>query len=127
MHATSAASERNWSVWGHVYTKCRNMLKLDKASKIIFIRGDSEILAEPDEEGHEEYSVFPDYHAIEPKLHACSPCMPACMGCMQQPMHAGMQPMQAGMQPKIEFLERFDLTFPEYKSCHVIYVKRAFQ
>eukprot|EP00955_Chlamydomonas_euryale_P077674 362997-Chlamydomonas_euryale.AAC.6 len=52
MHATSAASERNWSAWGQIYT---NKLSLD--NNIIFIRGTSNILAEPDEQGREEYSL----------------------------------------------------------------------
>eukprot|EP00955_Chlamydomonas_euryale_P112342 366126-Chlamydomonas_euryale.AAC.8 len=47
MHATSAASERNWSVWGQTYTKYCNKLSLEK--NIIFIRGISNILVEPDE------------------------------------------------------------------------------
>eukprot|EP00955_Chlamydomonas_euryale_P106745 365725-Chlamydomonas_euryale.AAC.4 len=34
MHATSAASERNWSVWGQIYTKYRNKLSLDNKSSI---------------------------------------------------------------------------------------------
>eukprot|EP00955_Chlamydomonas_euryale_P103428 365490-Chlamydomonas_euryale.AAC.13 len=58
MHATSAASESNWSVWGQIYTKYRNRLSLDKANKIVFMRGNSDILTEPDEEGHEEYSLL---------------------------------------------------------------------
>lgn len=36
-HATTAAAERNWSVWGRVYTATRNGLKVATAEKIIFI------------------------------------------------------------------------------------------
>eukprot|EP00955_Chlamydomonas_euryale_P024325 256516-Chlamydomonas_euryale.AAC.1 len=67
MHATSAASEHNWSVCGQIDTKYRNKLSLD--NKIIFIRGTSNILAEPDEQGHEEYSLHL-YHI--PYCHAHS-------------------------------------------------------
>ncbi len=41
MHATSCASERNWSLWGSVYTKTRNRLSISRAEKLIFIRGNS--------------------------------------------------------------------------------------
>eukprot|EP00955_Chlamydomonas_euryale_P084660 363993-Chlamydomonas_euryale.AAC.5 len=37
MHATSVASERNWSAWGQIYTTYRNRLSLDKANTIVFI------------------------------------------------------------------------------------------
>eukprot|EP00955_Chlamydomonas_euryale_P054958 355993-Chlamydomonas_euryale.AAC.7 len=52
MLATSDTSERNWSVWGQIYTKHCNKLSLD--NKIILIRGTSNILAEPDEQGHKD-------------------------------------------------------------------------
>eukprot|EP00955_Chlamydomonas_euryale_P040741 351801-Chlamydomonas_euryale.AAC.4 len=55
MHATSAASEHNWLVWGQIYTKYRHKLSLD--NEVIFIRGTSNILAKPGEQGHEEYSL----------------------------------------------------------------------
>jgi hypothetical protein len=32
MHATSCASERNWSVWGRVYTKLRASLVVERAA-----------------------------------------------------------------------------------------------
>ena len=35
MHPTSASTERNWSLWGRVYTAARNALSLDRARKII--------------------------------------------------------------------------------------------
>jgi hypothetical protein len=38
MHATSCASERNWSLWGSVYTKARNQLAIERAAKLIYIR-----------------------------------------------------------------------------------------
>ncbi|KAG1664931.1 hypothetical protein FOA52_004453 [Chlamydomonas sp. UWO 241] len=50
MHATSAASERNWSVWGQIYTKYKMRLGLIKAGKIVYIRGNSTIVAGEDNE-----------------------------------------------------------------------------
>jgi hypothetical protein len=38
LHATSCASERNWSAMGHIFTKCRCNLDLDTARKMIYIR-----------------------------------------------------------------------------------------
>ena len=35
MHPTSAAAERNWSLWGRVYTASRNALGLERARKMI--------------------------------------------------------------------------------------------
>jgi hypothetical protein len=37
LHATSAAAERNWSVWGRVYAKSRSSLKVATAERVIFI------------------------------------------------------------------------------------------
>jgi hypothetical protein len=37
MHATSCASERNWSMWGRVYTKLRASLAIERAEKLVFI------------------------------------------------------------------------------------------
>jgi hypothetical protein len=37
MHATSCAAERNLSVWGRAYDKCRSSLKLSRADKMIFL------------------------------------------------------------------------------------------
>jgi hypothetical protein len=37
MHVTTCSSERNWSMWGNVYTKARNRLQITRAEKIIFI------------------------------------------------------------------------------------------
>jgi hypothetical protein len=39
MHTTTCASERNWSLWGTIYTKARNRLALERANKLVFIRG----------------------------------------------------------------------------------------
>ncbi len=39
MHTTSCASERNWSIWGSLYNKSRNRLALQRAEKLVFIRG----------------------------------------------------------------------------------------
>ena len=38
MHITSGASERNWSDWGHLYTKYRARMSLKLGEKLIFIR-----------------------------------------------------------------------------------------
>lgn len=35
MHGTSAATERNWALWGRVYTASRNRLGLERAKKLI--------------------------------------------------------------------------------------------
>jgi hypothetical protein len=35
LHATSAATERNWSLWGREYTSARNALGLERAKKLI--------------------------------------------------------------------------------------------
>jgi hypothetical protein len=35
VHPTSAATERNWSLWGRVYTSARNALGLERAKKMI--------------------------------------------------------------------------------------------
>jgi hypothetical protein len=35
LHPTSAATERNWSLWGRVYTSARNALGLERAKKLI--------------------------------------------------------------------------------------------
>ena len=39
MHVRTCASERNWSIWGQVYTKGRNRLGLTLGEQIVFIRG----------------------------------------------------------------------------------------
>lgn len=36
-HATTCATERNWSLWGRVYTSARNALGLERAKKMIAI------------------------------------------------------------------------------------------
>ncbi|KAG1678407.1 hypothetical protein FOA52_015174 [Chlamydomonas sp. UWO 241] len=53
MHATSAASQRNWSAWGQIYTKYKTRLGLIKAGKIVYIRGNSTIVAGEDNEFEE--------------------------------------------------------------------------
>lgn len=50
MHATSTASERNWSVWGQIYTKYKTRLGLVKGGKIVYIRGNSKIVEGEDNE-----------------------------------------------------------------------------
>ena len=49
MHASAAASERNWSVWGQIYTKYRTRLELKKGEKLAYIRGNTaaDELADP--------------------------------------------------------------------------------
>lgn len=39
MHVTSCSAERNWSLWGQVYTKGRNRLGLTLGEVIVFIKG----------------------------------------------------------------------------------------
>jgi hypothetical protein len=36
-HATSAASERNWSMWGDVFTPARTKLGLERSKALIAI------------------------------------------------------------------------------------------
>jgi hypothetical protein len=44
MHSTTCAAERNWSLWGNVYTKARNrLLAISRAEKLIFIKGNQPI------------------------------------------------------------------------------------
>ncbi|KAG1675279.1 hypothetical protein FOA52_016311 [Chlamydomonas sp. UWO 241] len=54
MHATSAASERNWSVWGHIFTKYRTRLGLIKGEMLVIIRGNSETVIITDGDEFEE-------------------------------------------------------------------------
>jgi hypothetical protein len=50
-HATACATERNWSLWGLVYPKCRSNLALERGEKLVFIKGNDKSAAEaPDEE-----------------------------------------------------------------------------
>lgn len=39
MHVTTAACERNWSQWGLVFTPRRNRLTIDRAEKLVYVRG----------------------------------------------------------------------------------------
>jgi hypothetical protein len=50
MHTTACSAERNWSVWGQVYTKGRNRLGLTLGEMIVSIRSNSKDAAGPDEE-----------------------------------------------------------------------------
>jgi hypothetical protein len=52
MHATSCAAERNWSLWGSTFVKSRNRLAIDRANKLIFLRGNNNAAnqSKPDEE-----------------------------------------------------------------------------
>jgi hypothetical protein len=38
MHTTSCAAERNWSTWGHIYSKTRARLAIERAEKLVFIK-----------------------------------------------------------------------------------------
>ena len=40
-HVTTCSAERNWSVWGNVYTKARNRLAVERAEKLVFIAGNN--------------------------------------------------------------------------------------
>jgi hypothetical protein len=60
MHVTTCAAERNWSVFGNVFSKARSRLAVSRAEKLVFIKanmgaqyneGDSEILLDVMEEG----------------------------------------------------------------------------
>ena len=41
MHTTTAAAERNWSLWGRVFVKARGRLGLERAHKLIYLKGNS--------------------------------------------------------------------------------------
>ena len=49
-HATSCASERNWSLWGNIYTKARSRLSLARAEKLVYIRGNSRAVYTADDD-----------------------------------------------------------------------------
>ena len=49
-HVTTCAAERNWSVWGYVYSKARNRLAIERAEKLIFIAGNKGCMLERDSE-----------------------------------------------------------------------------
>jgi hypothetical protein len=61
MHATSCASERNWSLWGSLCTAARNRLAIERANKLISIRGNSKQL-------NESALTKDDFEALEAKL-----------------------------------------------------------
>ncbi|KAJ9509524.1 hypothetical protein QJQ45_001972 [Haematococcus lacustris] len=42
VQVTSAASERNWSAWGRLYTAARNRLGMERAKKLIFIKANAD-------------------------------------------------------------------------------------
>ncbi|KAJ9515726.1 hypothetical protein QJQ45_002636 [Haematococcus lacustris] len=41
VHATSAASERNWSAWGRLFTSARTRLTLERAKMLIYIKANA--------------------------------------------------------------------------------------
>ena len=49
-HVTSCATERNWSLFGNIFSKTKNRLALERAKKIAFIRGNSKESTGADEE-----------------------------------------------------------------------------
>lgn len=40
-HVTSCSTERNWSLFGHIFTKTKNRLALERAKKVAYIRSNS--------------------------------------------------------------------------------------
>ena len=50
MHTTSAASERNWSTWGSLFTSTRNRLGIEKAQKMVYVKANYD----DDEDENEE-------------------------------------------------------------------------
>ena len=42
-HVTSCATERNWSLFGNIFTKTRNRLALERAHHIAFVRANSSL------------------------------------------------------------------------------------
>lgn len=54
MHVTACAAERNWSIWGQVYTKSRNRLSLTLGEKIVYIRGN---LSKPEDASDYEVAM----------------------------------------------------------------------
>ena len=42
-HVTSCTTERNWSLFGNIFSKTRNRLHLEKAQKLAFIRANSSL------------------------------------------------------------------------------------
>jgi len=49
-HVTSCAPERNWSMFGNIFSKTKNRLALERAKKIAYIRGNSSGSLGADEE-----------------------------------------------------------------------------
>jgi len=42
VHVTSCSSERNWSLFGNIFSKTKNRLALDKTKKLSYIRSNSD-------------------------------------------------------------------------------------
>ena len=49
-HVTSCATERNWSLFGNIFSKTKNRLALERAKKVAYIGGNSRISVGADEE-----------------------------------------------------------------------------
>jgi hAT family C-terminal dimerisation region len=49
-HVTACASERNWSLWGNVYPKCRSNLAIERGGKLVFIKGNDKAASDKTDE-----------------------------------------------------------------------------
>jgi hypothetical protein len=49
-HVTACATERNWSLWGNVYPKCRSYLAIERGGKLVFIKGNDKAASEQTDE-----------------------------------------------------------------------------
>lgn len=49
-HVTACATERNWSLWGNVYPKCRSNLAIERGGKLVFIKGNDKATSEQTDE-----------------------------------------------------------------------------
>jgi hypothetical protein len=54
MHATSCASERNWSTWGWTYAPRRNRLEVSTAEKLIYVQRNTTEPLQGVEMGHDD-------------------------------------------------------------------------
>lgn len=61
MHTTACAAERNWSVWGQVYTKPRNRLSLTLGEMIVYIKGNLRAT-----EGQDELLLLEELAQLQP-------------------------------------------------------------
>jgi hypothetical protein len=61
MHTTACAAERNWSLWGGVYTKGRNRLNLTLGEMIVFVKGNLR-----GAEGQDEEVLLRELYQLQP-------------------------------------------------------------